>query len=129
MSEVLREELLEHLRLVEEQISREAPGCLRPAQFLPVEPANKGAGSSQASHRSARRRRGRCGVSEEQDLCEELLAKIAELDELADELRRRRGEISTEIAALDREVAQLPIFSAPLHRPRLLPLPTYNVTR
>jgi uncharacterized coiled-coil DUF342 family protein len=46
-------------------------------------------------------------VSEEQDLCEELLAKIAELDELADELRRRRGEISTEIAALDREVAQL----------------------
>jgi uncharacterized coiled-coil DUF342 family protein len=46
-------------------------------------------------------------VSEEQDLREELLAKIAELDELADELRRRRGEISTEIAALDREVAQL----------------------
>ncbi len=26
---------------------------------------------------------------------------------MADELRRRRGEISTEIAALDREVAQL----------------------
>ena len=44
-------------------------------------------------------------MSEEQDLREELLAKIAELDELADELRRRRGEISTEIAALDREVA------------------------
>ncbi len=68
-------------------------------------------------------------MSEEQDLREELLAKIAELDELADELRRRRGEISTEIAALDREVAQLPVFSTPLHRPRLLPLPTYNVTR
>jgi uncharacterized coiled-coil DUF342 family protein len=43
----------------------------------------------------------------EQGLRDELLAKIAELDERADELRGRRSEISTEIAELDREVARL----------------------
>ena len=43
----------------------------------------------------------------EQGIRDELLARIAELDERADELRGRRSEISTEIAELDREVAQL----------------------
>jgi uncharacterized coiled-coil DUF342 family protein len=46
-------------------------------------------------------------VSEEEGIREELLAKIRRLEELADELRMRRSEISTEIAELDQEVDQL----------------------
>jgi uncharacterized protein Yka (UPF0111/DUF47 family) len=40
-------------------------------------------------------------------MSEEFLAKIAELEEMADELRRRSSEISVEIAELDREVDRL----------------------
>jgi uncharacterized coiled-coil DUF342 family protein len=46
-------------------------------------------------------------VSEEEGIREELLAKIRRLEELADELRMRRSETSTEIAELDQEVDQL----------------------
>jgi uncharacterized coiled-coil DUF342 family protein len=46
-------------------------------------------------------------VSEEEGIRDELLAKIRRLEELADELRMRRSEISTEIAELDQEVDQL----------------------
>jgi uncharacterized coiled-coil DUF342 family protein len=46
-------------------------------------------------------------VSEEEGIREELLAKIRRLEELADELRMRRSETSTEIAEFDQEVDQL----------------------
>jgi septal ring factor EnvC (AmiA/AmiB activator) len=46
-------------------------------------------------------------VSDEQQIRDEILARIAELDERADELRRRRSATSIEIAELDREVARL----------------------
>jgi chromosome segregation ATPase len=46
-------------------------------------------------------------VSDEQQIRDEILARITELDERADELRRRRTAISIEIAELDREVARL----------------------
>ena len=46
-------------------------------------------------------------MSDEQQIRDEILARIAELDERADELRRRRSAISIEIAELDREVARL----------------------
>ena len=46
-------------------------------------------------------------MSDEQQIRDEILARIAELDERADELRRRRSATSIEIAELDREVARL----------------------
>jgi hypothetical protein len=46
-------------------------------------------------------------VSDEQQIRRELLDKVAKLEELADELRGRRSEISIAIAKLDREVEGL----------------------
>ena len=46
-------------------------------------------------------------MSDEQQIRDEILARITELDERADELRRRRSATSIEIAELDREVARL----------------------
>ena len=46
-------------------------------------------------------------MSDEQQIRDEILARITGLDERADELRRRRSAISIEIAELDREVARL----------------------